>query len=602
MDPIPPDTFLPPTHYLALAETSVAGATTDSGSGVAASTGNVSLSASSSVTEKPVVTERFTIEEAQSTNGLPPASPQFPFRPKSQSSNQPTPTNTNTLTSEDTASKMTNLTRLNSFGTQATAFVNDFNNNPTIEDNDTPSSRRLQIPGCFDITLKENKRITPEDHWQDVRLLTFEMSSDKKYSPGDAITIYPKNFDEDVEHIIKRCGWGRYADVPLKPMWDEDRNIDNMNGEGELCWKKGIYTCSSRPTLRELLTHNLDINAIPRRSQFEFMQTFAGDSDERNRLIELASPLYSEEFFDYATRPRRSILELLDDFPSVKVPWIYVVTFFPLIRGRQYSICTGGVLSSAPGRCSIQKIQLIIALVKYQTVIKKIRQGLCSRYIASLPEGIKIQVTLEPNRDMYPRHVQEITTPLLMIAPGTGIAPIRSLVWDRAQRELELAEDLLDDAAEKARKHDRDPFADSRSSSPDLFESLPPEDTTPGEKLLFFGNRNATKDFFFRQEFCNLAMLRMQVITAFSRDQKEKIYVQDKIREHAELVVDYIEKKNAVVYVCGSSGKMPMGVKDAIADCLALHGETHGLKGNKEHCLTYVEALERMNRWIQETW
>ena len=98
-----------------------------------------------------------------------------------------------------------------------------------------------------------------------------------------------------------------------------------------------------KSTLRDLLTVNLDITAIPQRSVLEILAHYTDDPTHKERLLEFSNPAYTDEFFDYATRPRRGILEVLQDFQSVKLPFNIVTTVFPVIRGRQYSIASGGI-------------------------------------------------------------------------------------------------------------------------------------------------------------------------------------------------------------------------------------------------------------------
>ena len=94
-----------------------------------------------------------------------------------------------------------------------------------------------------------------------------------------------------------------------------------------------------------------------------------------------------------------------------QIPWKWVISFFPVMRGRAYSISTGGEQITHRAPKGFHRLQLIVALVKYRTVLKKVRQGLCSRYIASLPPGTEMHVKFsnddsfyEPTND-HPRYV-----------------------------------------------------------------------------------------------------------------------------------------------------------------------------------------------------
>lgn len=260
-------------------------------------------------------------------------------------------------------------------------------------------------------------------------------------------------------------------------------------------------------------------------------------------------------------RPRRSILEVLQDFPTVKLPWKLVCSFFPLIRARKYSICSGGTLRNHQGT-GLHRVQIIVAIVKYRTVLKNIRQGLCSRYLASLPAGKTLWVKLDGNPDFTKLSIyDEPIRPIIFIAPGTGIAPCRSLIWERAQLKLDHGK-------------------------------------TIGPSYLFFGGRNKAADYFYKDEW-GLKTLQTTVFTAFSRDQKEKIYVQDVIRNEGALVAELLcGRITPLIYVCGSSGNMPKAVRTALVDAMVEYGKDK----DREACEGRLVFMERHGFYIQETW
>ena len=252
--------------------------------------------------------------------------------------------------------------------------------------------------------------------------------------------------------------------------------------------------------------------------------TKTGSSNSRN-------PVFLDELYDYTTRPRRSIIEVLQEFDTVKIPWQRAANILPELKPRQFSIASGGRLKSLSGGGT--RFELLAAIVKYKTVIKKIRQGICSRYLANLPRGAMLQVSLQ--RGGLNMTENDWARPVVMVGPGTGVAPMKSLIWERAAR------------AEEAGK------TNGHNGSAHLNDSH-----TGSESVLFFGGRNRSADFFFRDEWERLrGEMNLEVFTAFSRDQKQKIYVQDVIRDQAELVFKLLYKAKGIVYICGSSGKMP---------------------------------------------
>ncbi|KAI1755611.1 riboflavin synthase domain-like protein [Xylaria castorea] len=373
----------------------------------------------------------------------------------------------------------------------------------------------LPIPMSVVCKVEGNIRLTPSSHWQDVRKLSLRVVRTLNRAdrfgdifPGDVIVVYPKNFAQDVQAIIDLMSWGEVADKPF-------RHVPQSTDIPHLLPKN----CYPRPnsTLRSLLINNYDITCIPRRTFFAQIAQYTEDSTHKERLREFADPGRSDEFYDYTSRPRRSILEVLQDFPSVRIPYQHVPAVFPVMRGREYSIASGGELCNGPNGTNLD---LVIALVKYKTVLRKTRQGLCSRYIASLNQGTQINITFRLNN--VPAVIRDPRTPLLAIAAGTGIAPIRALLHHREDSDDEQ------------------------------------------ETLLFYGGRNCAADFFFEDEWDELAV---DVITAFSRDQPSKIYVQNRLLQNFETVCRFL-RKGAAICLCGSSGKMPEAVRLAFYDCM----------------------------------
>ncbi|KAF5242135.1 hypothetical protein FAUST_3463 [Fusarium austroamericanum] len=380
---------------------------------------------------------------------------------------------------------------------------------PSLEN--IPSSTLLPIPDGWTATLVGNGRLTPEKHWQDVRLISFDVPRRDGVKlacvPGDCLTIYPKNFPQDVQRLITLMGWEDIADKPLDLSQCESLPTN-------------LFT-DSKSTLRELLLNNIDFTAIPRRSFLKNMSYFSTNPDHKERLLEFTMAEYLDEYFDYATRSRRSILEVLEEFSSVKLPAERLFDIFPLIRGRDFSIANGGVHQSHPTDENKTRIELLVALVKYRTVLRKPREGLCSRYLDNIPMDSTLTVTRKPV--LSPIHgAQNAQRPLVAIATGTGLAPIRALLHERLTQP------------------------------------------SPGPMYLFFGNRNREADYFFQQEFDALVTEgQLNVFLAFSRDQRNKIYVQDRLLEEAKRIEEVIFD-NGIFCVCGGSTKMADAAKKAV--------------------------------------
>ena len=417
------------------------------------------------------------------------------------------------------------------------------------------------------VELEENKRMTPNSHWQDVRHLVFTSNLSASYGPGDVLTIYPQNSTEEVDLLIDRMRWKGVADKLITFSQATSSNMEILPSSPSIEAHSG-----DSPTFRQLLMSKLDLMAIPRRSFFSMIAHFTDDQFQKDRLLEFTKPEYIDELYDYTTRPRRSILEVLQEFDTVKIPWQWAANVLPELRGRQFSIASGGELKGSTK--GFARFELLVAIVKYKTLIKKIREGVCTRYLSHLKPGARLSVTLQKGSLGVTK--EQASKPVIMIAPGTGVAPMRSLIWERLQR----AEELADSAEVQPTRHTSNGLS------------------TIGQTLLIFGCRKKSADYFYHDEWAHLKhKMPLQVHTAFSRDQAAKVYVQDIVREHQTEIFHLVDKLGSIVYVCGSSGKMPAAVRAALVDVFRDCGSI-----GQAEAEAYLEQLEKKGRYRQETW
>ncbi|OWB73418.1 nucleotide binding protein [[Candida] boidinii] len=397
------------------------------------------------------------------------------------------------------------------------------------------------------VEVIENKRITADDHFQDVRTLTLkDKENSMHYKPGDTISLYPFNEKDDVELLIKILNWENICDYPIEI-------ISGLNSiEGGLV---------NNLTIRTLLTHHLDIMSIPRRSFFELIWHFASNELEIEKLKEFSTIEESEALYDYANRPRRSILEVLQEFSSLKLPIEYLFDLFPIIKPRLFSISSYGLNYKS-------QVELTIAIVEYKTMIRRIRKGVCTRWLKDeVKVNDKILISINNNTielDNNTLHDPSLTTntvdePLIMISPGTGIAPMKCAIEYHINNNIDR------------------------------------------EMVLFCGNRYKDKDFLYGDLLTKYSELsKLKILPSFSRsdDIKTKGYVQDKLYKEKNLVNDLIFNKKSFIYLCGSSGKMPTQVRITIETILEECNESLNETKAKE----YLLELENKNYYIQETW
>ncbi|PKK18587.1 hypothetical protein A306_00000217, partial [Columba livia] len=217
----------------------------------------------------------------------------------------------------------------------------------------------------FAARMLSNQRVTAESHFQDVRLIEFDVTgSGITFSAGDVVMIQPQNCPEDVQQFCQLLRLDPDRRFVLKPT------------------EPGTSLPALLPqpcTIRHLVTHYLDISCVPRRSFFELLSYFSTNELEREKLQEFSSAQGQEELYSYCNRPRRTTLEALWDFPhtTCAIPPEYLLDLIPRIRPRAFSIASSTL--AHPDR-----IQILVAVVRYKTRLSKPRRGLCSTWLASL--------------------------------------------------------------------------------------------------------------------------------------------------------------------------------------------------------------------------
>eukprot|EP00730_Choanoeca_flexa_P003674 TRINITY_DN11472_c0_g1_i4.p1 TRINITY_DN11472_c0_g1~~TRINITY_DN11472_c0_g1_i4.p1 ORF type:complete len:570 (+),score=97.62 TRINITY_DN11472_c0_g1_i4:45-1754(+) len=307
-----------------------------------------------------------------------------------------------------------------------------------------------------------------------------------------------------------------------------------------------LHACTV--TLRQLLTYDLDIRGIPKRYFFKLLGHFAASEHEVERLREFLTIEGQDELIDYCIRMKRTCLEVLTDFPSTKgrIPLDYLMDMFSPLAPRAFSIASNQQVH--PGR-----IELCIAVVKYKTKMAVPRTGVFTSWLASLDE--------QPQDIFIPMWTQQGTfkvpppdTSLICVGPGTGVAPFRSILMGREPRI-----DLPD--------------------------------------VLVFGNRNRDADYLFGDEWdCQERKGGLKLLTAFSRDQEHKVYVQHVMLEQKQLLWEGIAQ-GATILLAGNANQMPKQVREAIVE-IVKDGDQVSLREAE----IYVSYMEKTGRYQVETW
>lgn len=169
-----------------------------------------------------------------------------------------------------------------------------------------------------------------------------------------------------------------------------------------------------------------DLNAVPRQRTFKLLAINCDDELEKEKLLEFDSAEGQEDLFTYANRPRRTILEVLRDFHKAtsKLNLQILFEIFQFIKTRSFSI------ASCP---EYGKLDLLVAVVEYKTMMSKPRKGLCSNWLKNLRCGDEILAVIKKGTFKIPNDVDSVM-PIVMVGPGTGLAPFRSLLLQRLHR------------------------------------------------------------------------------------------------------------------------------------------------------------------------
>lgn len=406
---------------------------------------------------------------------------------------------------------------------------------------------REKLGPHFFLQMVKNQLLTRVGCGKDVRHIEFEaLSPDIKYEVGDVLEVLPSQNPSAVEAFIRRCNLNPDLYIAVQP-----RSINN----GVSDFATSMLT--SPVKLKTFVELTMDVaSASPRRYFFEVMRFFATAEHEKERLHHFASPEGRDDLYQYNQRERRTVIEVLEDFPSVQLPFEWLVQLVPPLKPRAFS------MSSSP-LAHPNQVHLTVSVVSWTTPYKRKRSGLCSAWLAGINPDERVFVPVWFSRGSLPSPSPSL--PLILVGPGTGCAPFRAFIAERALQ--------------------------SRS-----------EPTAP--ILFFFGCRNEENDYLYR-DFWLCHAQGSGVLSegkgggffvAFSRDQPKKVYVQHKMEEESQRVWSLLGS-GASIYVAGSSTKMPADVMSCFEKIVAKEGGVAS-----ESAVGWLRALERAGKYHVEAW
>ncbi|KAJ3158722.1 NADPH-cytochrome P450 reductase [Geranomyces michiganensis] len=408
-----------------------------------------------------------------------------------------------------------------------------------------------------------------------------------KYVTGDHVGVWPVNDDEHVDRLAKAL---KLTDKELDSVVVLKPNAANMSAAN------AKIPFPAPCAVRTALESYLEVSACVKQHQLEVLAKYATDPAERDTLFELSEN--RERYVAIIEKSRKDFAEVLEAFPSVKIPAAVVLgELLPRIAVRYYSISSSSV--EQPDKVGITAVMVRYAIPschpahrpedkEHDSVV--IKQGLATSWLQRLHEE-RTEAGTAPDvpsnfdepiplpRFHLPMYIRTSTfklpknprLPVVMVGPGTGVAPFRAFVRER----FHLAK-----------------------TRPDM---------QVGPTWLFYGCRHPEKDFLYRDEFEAMekavasgdVKLDLKIVTAFSRwEGHEKKYVQHRVQEHAALVWDMVGVQGGSFYVCGDAKHMAHDVNLALGNIAYTSGAMKSLDEGK----AWVKELKTKGRYLEDVW
>ncbi len=368
----------------------------------------------------------------------------------------------------------------------------------------------------FKAEVLENLNLNGRGSNKETRHLELSLEgSGLTFEPGDILGVYPENEPALVDMFLEEMNW-------------DPEELVTINKQG------GV-----RP-LKEALVSHFEITVLTKPLLEQAVQLSANKD-----LRELLSPDNEENLKAYLEG--RDLLDLVRDFGPWRVSAQAFISILRKMPARLYSIASS--LSANP-----DEVHLTIGAVRYDAHGRE-RKGVCSCLCAErLQPGDTLPVYIQPNQNFkLPKNPD---TPIIMVGPGTGIAPFRSFMQEREEMGAE------------------------------------------GKSWLFFGDQHYVTDFLYQTEWQK--WLKEGVLTkmdvAFSRDTDEKVYVQHRMLEHSKELFEWIQE-GAVVYICGDKKNMAYDVHNTLLAIIEKEGSM-----SREKAEDYLADMQQQKRYQRDVY
>jgi len=384
--------------------------------------------------------------------------------------------------------------------------------------NATPVVYNRKNPCVF--RLRETLLLTGAGSGKDTRHYEFDLcGTGLNFEPGDSLALFSSNCPDLVSDMLDALGFSGDEEVV-----DPDKNTT---------------------TVRQALTNSCAITA-PDKKLLAAICEKAASNPATAELLPMLAPEMKQALADHLWG--RETIDFLLQFPEAKFEPQEFVSLLRKLLVRLYSIASS--LSHSP-----DQVDLTVATVRYHSFGRD-RKGVCSTWLAErLDKGEDVRGFISPGKG-FRLPAPDEDTPIIMIGPGTGVAPFRAFLQHRKATGAK------------------------------------------GKAWLFFGEQHEATEFFYRDEFeeALTSGLLDRMTTAFSRDQDYKIYVQHRLLESGPDIWKWLED-GAIIYVCGDAERMAVDVDEALHKIVAEHGDR-----TEQQAADYIEAMREAKRYRRDVY
>lgn len=381
------------------------------------------------------------------------------------------------------------------------------------------------------------------------------------YLTADNLAVLPENLPNTVERLAKRLGYDLDQWVAIKPVGED---------------AKDELPFPSPCKIETILQCYLGINGAPRKGPLKQLAFFARDPAEKAKLLFLAGKEGKDEYQKWVLDDERSYVDVLEHFKSVQVSLAALIQLVPFLAPRYYTISSSSLVN-------LQRVHITVSIISNKKSDGRVFNGVCSTYLGDLNPLDNQNFNAKKKRDSRPgeqgvktprewpsarifirastfRLPKDAKTPVILIGPGTGIAPMRAFLHERAQQQ---------------------------ANGVDI-----------GASILYFGCRRREEDFIYRDELEKFQAqgVLTQLHLAFSREESEKVYVQHLLAQNGEQVWDLVSNQQAHIYVCGATG-MGNDVHKVLHEIIEKFG-----KQSDDQAAQTLKQLQDGHRYIQELW